>query len=266
MPIKSSKKTRYRRDWGSHSLNTTTFENTARFTKKRRAGGCSPTQQGNLEWMVAADLDRYPSRCRILHKTPVTRVFNLILDPPGNVVILTPSNELYISASLGYHMRYETSTEGRSAPEGGIPVYTRKDATQLQGLPESSRGIIQWGQGAVTRTLDGRLKCVRNKAIRRGPNLFYDQPTETLSNIMDTLPTTEENMRLLQGWKQVSRGWKHHINSNTGPDNHCQRNLRTEIRYLWQSFYRRAVSIVQNDRNDLYFLEPRAETSEKYTC
>jgi len=213
----------------------------------------------SLEWMVAADLDRYPSRSRILHKTPVTRVFNLVLDPPGNVVILTPSNELYISASLGYHMRYEKSAEGSSAPEGGIPVYTRQDATHLQGLPEFSRGIIQWGQGVVTRTFDGRLKFVRNKAIRRGRNLFYDQPTETVSNIVDTLPTTEENMRLLQGWKQVSRGWKHHINSYMGPDNHWQRNLRTEIRDLWQSLYRRAVSIVQNDRNDLYLLEPRAE-------
>jgi len=56
-------------------------------------------QASNPEWMVAADLDRYPSRSRIPHKTPVTRVFNLVLDPPGNVVILTPRNELYISAS-----------------------------------------------------------------------------------------------------------------------------------------------------------------------
>jgi len=31
---------------------------------------------GNLEWMVAADLDRYPSRSRNPHTTPVTRVFN----------------------------------------------------------------------------------------------------------------------------------------------------------------------------------------------
>jgi len=157
----------------------------------------------HLEWMVAADLDRYPSRSRILHKTPVTRVFNLALDPPGNVVILTPRNELYISASLGYHMRYET--KDGSTPGGGMPVYTRNDATQLQGLPEFSRGIIQWGQGAVTRTLDGRLKFDRNKAIRRGPN---DQPTH-----------------------------------------HGQRNLRTEIRYLWQAFNRRAVAILQNDRD-----------------
>jgi len=215
-------------------------------------------QASNPEWMVAADLDRYPSRSRIPHKTPVTRVFNLVLDPPGNVVILTPRNELYISASLGYHMRYET--KNGLTPSGGMPVYTRNDAIQLQGLPEFSRGIIQWRQGALTmmRTLDGRLTFDRNKAIRRGLNLFHDQPAETLSNIIDTLPTTEENMRLLQKWKQVSRGWKHHMNSYTGPDNHWQCNLRSEIRHLWQAFYRRAVAIVQNDR-DLYLLEQRAE-------
>jgi len=199
-------------------------------------------QAGSLEWKVAADLDRYPSRSRNSHKTPITRVFNLVLDPPGNVVIVTPSNELHISASLGYHMRYEKSTEDSSTLAGGMRVYTRRDATHLQGLPEFSRGIIHWGKGAVTRTIDGRLTFDRNKSIRRGRNLFQDQPTETLSNIMETLPkqsssTTEENMRLLQGWKQVSRGWKHHINSYTGPDNHWQRNLRTEIRNLWQSLF-----------------------------
>jgi len=153
-------------------------------------------------------------------------------------------------------MRYET--KNGLTPGGGMPVYTRNDAIQLQGLPEFFRGIIQWRQGAVTRTLDGRLTFDGNKAIRRGLNLFHDQPAETLSNIIDTLPTTEENMRLLQKWKQVSRGWKHHMNSYTGPDNHWQCNLRSEIRHLWQAFYRRAVAIVQNDR-DLYLLEQRAE-------
>ena len=175
---------------------------------------------GSLEWKVAADLDQYPSRSRNLHNTPVTRVCNLVLDLPGNVVILTLSNELYISASLGYHIRYEKNAEDSLALEGGMPVYTRRDAIHLQGLPEFSRGTIHWGKGAVTRTIDGRHTFDRNKAIRRGRNLFHDQPTETISNIMKTLPTTEENMRLLQGWKQVSRGWKHHINSYTGPDNH----------------------------------------------
>ena len=165
-------------------------------------------------------------------------MFNLVLDPPGNVVILTPSNKLYISASLGYHVRYETSPEASPKLTGDIPVYTRRDALQLQGLPDFARGLIQWGQGAVTRTIDGRLTFDRNKAIRRGRNLFQDQPTETLTNIIETLPTTEDNMRLLQGWKQVSRGWKLHIGSYTGPDNHWQRNLRTEICDLWQSLYR----------------------------
>jgi len=209
--------------------------------------------------VVAAELGQNPSRSCNLHTTPVIRVFNLGLDPPGNVVILTPINDLYISASLGYHMRYESGTEDSPTPEEGILVYTRQDATHLRGLPEFSRGIIQWGQGAVTRTLNSRLKFDRNKAIRRGRNLFHDQLTETLSNIAETLPTTEKSKRLLQGWKQVCRGWKHHINSYTGPDNHWQRNFRTEITDLWQSLYRRAVSIVKNERNDLYLLEPRAE-------
>jgi len=82
-------------------------------------------QASNSEWMVAADLDRNPSRSGTPHK-PVTRVFNLVLDPPGNVVILTHRNELFISASLGYHMRHET--KNGSTPRGGMPVYTRNDA------------------------------------------------------------------------------------------------------------------------------------------
>ena len=90
---------------------------------------------GDLEWKVAADLVRYPSRSRNSHTTPVTTVFNLVLDPPGNVVILTPSNKLYISASLGYHMRYVTSPEVNPKLTGGMPVYTRREALQLQGLP-----------------------------------------------------------------------------------------------------------------------------------
>ena len=66
-------------------------------------------------------------------------------------------------------------------------------------------------------------------------------------------------MRLLQGWKQVSRGWKYHINSYTGPENHWQRNLRTEIRDLWQSLYRRAVAMVENESIDLVLLGPHTE-------
>ena len=80
----------------------------------------------SLEWKVAADLGRDTSRSRNPHITPVTRVVNLVLEPPGNVVILTPSNDLYISASLGYHMRHEKGVEGSSAPAGGIPVYTQR--------------------------------------------------------------------------------------------------------------------------------------------
>jgi len=65
-------------------------------------------------------------------------------------------------------------------------------------------------------------------------------------------------MRLLQGWKQVCRGWKHHISSYTAPDNHWQRNFRTEIRDLWQSLYRRAESIVQDNGDDPHH-KPRTE-------
>jgi len=49
------------------------------------------------------------------------------------------------------------------------------------------------------------------------------------------------------------------INSYTGPDNHWQRNLRTEIWDLWQSLYRRAVAMVQNESIDLVLLGPHAE-------
>jgi len=162
-------------------------------------------QADNMQWMVAADLSRYPTRTRQPHTFPVTRVFNLALDPPGNVVILTPSHKAYISASLGYHMRYGKDPDDRIEQTGGIPVYTRGDALQLQGLPEFGRGLIQWGQGAVTRANDGRLTFDRHKIIRRGHNLFLDQPLETLSNIIETLPATENNMWRLQKWRQVCK-------------------------------------------------------------
>jgi len=67
---------------------------------------------------------------------------------------------------------------------------------------------------------------------------------------VETLPTTEDSLRLLQGWKQVCRGWRHHINTYAAPDNHWQRNLRTEIREVWQSAYCRAVPIAQINEND----------------
>jgi hypothetical protein len=197
------------------------------------------TPVNNTEWTVAADLDATdqepsPSRSGI-SPTTVTRVFNLVSDPPGHVVILTHNDELYISATLGYHMRHESKYEVTSGE--GRPVYTRHDALQLQGLPEFSPGLIHWRQGAVTRALDGQLTFDRNRARRQGPNPFQDQPVETLSIIIDTLPTTEENMRLLQTWKLVSRGWQRHIESYSGPNNHWQHNLRGEFRVLWQAFH-----------------------------
>jgi len=186
-------------------------------------------------------------------------VFNLALDPPGNVVILTPSHKAYLSASLGYHMRYGKDPDDRIEQTGGIPVYTRGDALHLQGLLEFGRGLIQWGQGAVTRANDGRLTFDRHKVIRRGHNLFLDQPLESFSNIIETLPATEDNMWLLQKWRQVCKGWKLYIDSYTGPEGHWQRNLRNETQNLWLSLYRRAMALVRNDATELMKLGPHAE-------
>jgi len=66
-------------------------------------------------------------------------------------------------------------------------------------------------------------------------------------------------MRRLQGWRQVCRGWKLHIDSYTGPDDHCQRTLRTEIHDLWQSLHRRAIALVQNEAIEPVNLGPHAE-------
>jgi len=59
----------------------------------------------NPAWMEAADLFRSKSTSRQTYTTPVKKVVNLALDPRGNIVILSPDLFLYISASLGYHMR-----------------------------------------------------------------------------------------------------------------------------------------------------------------
>jgi len=78
---------------------------------------------------------------------------------------------------------------------------------------------------------------------------------------VETLPTTEDNMILLQGWKQVCRSWRHHIRTYTDPDNQWQRNLRTEMREVWQSIYDRALPIAQKDENEPH-QEPRIVTIE----
>ena len=189
-------------------------------------------QEADTQWKVAADLTRYPTRTRQPHTTPVTRVFNLVLDPPGNVVILAPNHKIYISASLGYHMRCGKEPEDRTVQMGEMPVYTRGDALQLQGLPKFSRGLIQWGQGAVTRANDSRLTFDRHKVLRLGYNLFHEQPPETLSNIIDTLPATEDNMWQLRKWRQVCQRWKLHIDSYTKPEGHWRRHLRKELQDL----------------------------------
>ena len=193
-------------------------------------------------WRIAADLTRYPTRTRQIHSAPVTRVFNLVLDPPGNLIILAPHQQIYISASLGYHMRGGKEPEDRTPQMGEMPVYTREDALQLQRLPEFSRGLIHWRQGAATRDPDGRLTFDRNKVIRQGPNLFKAQSDEFLSMIIDALPATVDNMWLLRIWRVVCKGWLLHVDLYTRPEGQWQRHLRKELQELWRSLHHRAIT------------------------
>ena len=61
------------------------------------------------KWGEAADLDAM-SRTYHTDIPPkiVSRVFNLVLDPPGNVVILALQDELYISATRCHVRRRQT--------------------------------------------------------------------------------------------------------------------------------------------------------------
>jgi len=93
--------------------------------------------------MKAADLGRGTSTSRWTCMTPVKKVVNLVLDPPGNVVILTPDLYVCISASLGYHMRQGKEKDGGQENGSETPVYTLKESTRLQGLPEFSQGSTQ---------------------------------------------------------------------------------------------------------------------------
>ena len=79
-------------------------------------------EQKNPVWREAAYLGRATSPSR--RTTPVRRVVNLVIDPPGNVVILTPKLDLYISASLGHHMRRRKLKDGNLEPGSSVPVYT----------------------------------------------------------------------------------------------------------------------------------------------
>jgi len=88
-------------------------------------------QPKNPVWREAADLGRDTSSSRRSHISSVKRVFNLVLDPPGNVVILTPNLDLYISASLGYHMRHGKAAVGSSETDSSTPVYTLKESTDF---------------------------------------------------------------------------------------------------------------------------------------
>jgi len=76
----------------------------------------------NPAWREVAYLGRGTSPSR--RTTPVKRVVNLVLDPPGNVVIMTPNLDLHISASLGYHMRRRKLKDGSLELGSDAPVYT----------------------------------------------------------------------------------------------------------------------------------------------
>ena len=65
-------------------------------------------QPKNPVWMEAADLGQGTSPSRRTCRTPVKKVVNLVLDPPGNLVILTPNLYLCISASRLPHETRET--------------------------------------------------------------------------------------------------------------------------------------------------------------
>jgi len=139
---------------------------------------------------------------------------------------------------------------GGGLGQGGVtPVYTSKESAALHSLPEFEYGTIHWGQGAVSRSPDGRLCFNKNKAIRQGLNLFYNLPIEILSHVVDTLSTSQDNMNILQGWKQVCRNWNRHIRVYMDPDNHWQRNLRKELNLAWQSLFDRALPSEQKEEN-----------------
>jgi len=85
----------------------------------------------NPVWREAADLGRDTSSLRRSRIPSVKWVVNLVLDPSGNVVILTPNRDLYISASLGYHMRHGKAAVGSSETDSSTPVYTLKESTDF---------------------------------------------------------------------------------------------------------------------------------------
>jgi len=88
-------------------------------------------QPKNLVWREAAHLGQDTSSSCRSHIPSVKRVVNLVLDPPGNVVILTPNLDIYISASLGYHMRHGKAAVGSSETDSSTPVYTLKESTDF---------------------------------------------------------------------------------------------------------------------------------------
>jgi len=222
-------------------------------------------QPKNLLWVKAVDLGRerscnHPFSLRRTCSTSVKKVVNLVLDPPGNVVILTPDLHLYISASLGYHMRHRKEENGGQKAGNGTLGYTLKESEGSQGLPEFSQGSIQWGSGAVSRTPDGRLAFHKNKAIGQGRNLFHNQPIEIISNTIETYKPRKTTCNCYNaGNKYVGAGGTTSV--LTDPNNHWQRSLRTEVRGIWKPLHDRAMPIAQTDEKHPH-LEPRRVTIE----
>jgi len=129
----------------------------------------------NLAWREAAYLGRVISPPR--RTTPVRRVVHLVLDPPGNVVIMSPNLDVYISASLGYHMRRSKPHDGSQEEGSATPVYT----LNLQGLPEFAQGIILWGQGAVNRTPMVDLDSIQTRLYAKGSISSITYPLKSLA-------------------------------------------------------------------------------------
>ena len=127
----------------------------------------------NPAWREARYMGLDLPRCRT---RPATRVVNLVLEPPGNVVIMSSNPDVYISASLGYHMR-RIKSNGEGLGQGGVtPVYTAKESAALHSLPEFVYSTIHWGQGAVSHPPMGSSVLTRIRRYAKDLIFFITFP------------------------------------------------------------------------------------------
>ena len=136
----------------------------------------------NPVWREAADLGRDTSSSRRSHISSVKRVFNLVLDPPGNVVILTPDFYLHISASLGYHMRHGKLEDGGQETGSGTPVYTLKESAGLQGLHNFPRAASSGYQERSPEPLAADLYSIKTRRSAKNE-------TSSITNSLKSLAT-----------------------------------------------------------------------------